>query len=213
MARHTGPVCKLCRREEVKLFLKGDRCMTSKCAMERRAYPPGEHGNIRGRGRRRKPSDYALQLREKQKIRRIYGVLERQFRRYYAEADRMHGLTGENLLQLLERRLDNVVYQLGLADSRAQARQLVCHGHFAVNGRKTDIPSYIVRVDDEITTRDGSKKLVYFKERAKVLGRKTVPAWLSLDSKAMMGRVVALPMRSDVDVSLNEQLVVEYYSR
>lgn len=215
MARHTGPVCKLCRREGVKLFLKGDRCMTSKCAMERRAYPPGEHGSTRGRGRgrRRKPSDYALQLREKQKVRRVYGVLERQFRRYYAEAERMPGLTGGNLLQLLERRLDNVVYRLGLADSRAQARQLVCHGHFAVNGRKMDIPSYVVRVGDVITVRERSKKSTYFKERAKRLGRQPLPAWLTLDSKALEGRVAALPARSDVDVSLNEQLVVEYYSR
>lgn len=215
MARYTGPVCKLCRREGVKLFLKGDRCMTSKCAMERRAYPPGEHGSTRGRGRgrRRKPSDYALQLREKQKVRRIYGVLERQFRRYYAEAERMPGLTGGNLLQLLERRLDNVVYRLGLADSRAQARQLVCHGHFAVNGRKMDIPSYVVRVGDVITVRERSKGRIYFKERAKRLGRQPLPAWLTLDSKTLEGRVAALPARSDVDVSLNEQLVVEYYSR
>jgi small subunit ribosomal protein S4 len=154
-----------------------------------------------------------LQLREKQKVRRIYGVLERQFRRYYAEAERMPGLTGGNLLQLLERRLDNVVYRLGLADSRAQARQLVCHGHFAVNGRKMDIPSYVVRVGDVITVRERSKRSTYFKERAKRLGRQPLPAWLTLDSKALEGRVAALPARSDVDVSLNEQLVVEYYSR
>jgi small subunit ribosomal protein S4 len=154
-----------------------------------------------------------LQLREKQKVRRIYGVLERQFRRYYAEAERMPGLTGGNLLQLLERRLDNVVYRVGLADSRAQARQLVCHGHFAVNGRKMDIPSYVVRVGDVITVRERSKRSTYFKERAKRLGRQPLPAWLTLDSKALEGRVAALPARSDVDVSLNEQLVVEYYSR
>jgi len=215
MARYTGPVCKLCRREGVKLFLKGDRCMTSKCAMERRAYPPGEHGSTRGRGRgrRRKPSDYALQLREKQKVRRTYGVLERQFRRYFANAERMPGLTGENLLQLLERRLDNVVYRLGLADSRAQARQLVCHGHFAVNGRKMNIPSYIVRVGDVVTVRERSKGNSYFKERVKGLGRRSLPDWLALNPKTLEGQVAALPARSDTDVSLNEQLVVEYYSR
>jgi len=211
MARYTGPACKLCRREGVKLFLKGDRCMTSKCAMERRAYPPGEHGS--GRGRRRKPSDYALQLREKQKIRRIYGILERQFRHYFEEADRMPGLTGENLLQLLERRLDNVVYRLGLADSREQARQLVNHGHFAVNGRKVDVPSYIVRLGDVITVRERSRGNAYFKGRAKAVGRRPLPAWLTLDAKALEGRVAALPARSDMDITLNEQLVVEYYSR
>ncbi len=213
MARYTEAVCKQCRREGVKLFLKGDRCMTSRCAIERRGYPPGEHGNPKGRGRRRKPSDYALQLREKQKIRRIYGVLERQFRRYFAEAERMPGRAGENLLQLLERRLDNVVYRLGLADSRAQARQLVSHGHIAVNGHKVDIASYIVKPGDVITVREQSKKSVYFKECAKGLGRKRIPAWLTLDARALEGRVVALPARSDVDVTLNEQLVVEYYSR
>ncbi len=213
MARYTEAACKLCRREGVKLFLKGDRCMTAKCAIERRGYPPGEHGNPKGHGRRRKPSDYALQLREKQKIRHIYGVLERQFRRYFAEAERMPGRAGENLLQLLERRLDNVVYRLGLADSRAQARQLVNHGHIAVNGRKVDIASYIVRVGDVVTVREQSRQSPYFKARTKGLGRKAIPAWLTLDAKALEGRVVALPARSDVDVTLNEQLVVEYYSR
>ena len=212
MARYTGPVCKLCRREGVKLFLKGDRCMTSKCAVERRAYPPGEHGSLKG-GRRRKPSDYALQLREKQKIRRIYGVLERQFRRYFAEAERLPGVTGEIMLQLLERRLDNVVYRLGLADSRPQARQLVLHGHFAVNGRRMDVPSYIVRTGDTIAVRERSQALAYFKDAAKGLGRKRQPGWLTLDPKTLEGRVVAMPARSDVDVTLQEQLVVEYYSR
>jgi small subunit ribosomal protein S4 len=197
----------------VKLFLKGDRCMTSKCAVERRAYPPGDHGSLKGGRRHRKPSDYALQLREKQKIRRIYGVLERQFRLCFVEAERMPGMTGENLLQLLERRLDNVVYRLGLADSRAQARQLVLHGHFAVNGHKMDVPSYIVRTGDMVVVRERSQGLIYFKDATKGLGRKRQPGWLALDPKTLEGRVVALPARSDVDVTLQEQLVVEYYSR
>lgn len=213
MARYTGPVCKLCRREGEKLFLKGKRCFSPKCPFERdHGYPPGEHGRL-ARFRRRRPSDYSRQLREKQKVRRIYGVLERQFRRYFREAERRQGLTGENLLTLLESRLDNVVYRLGFADSRAQARQLVQHGHFIVNGRRTNIPSYIVRPRDLVAVRDGSRKRTYFKDRAKELDEGVVPNWLSLDASTMNALVLKQPERDDIDVTLNEQLIVEYYSR
>ena len=213
MARHTGPVCKLCRREGEKLYLKGDRCFSPKCPFERdRGYPPGDHGRL-AQFRRRRTSDYARQLREKQKIRRIYGVLERQFRRYFREAERRPGLTGENLLILLESRLDNVIYRLGFADSRAQARQLVQHGHFVVNGHRTNIPSYIVRPQDRIEVREGSRRRTYFKERAQLLDEGEVPNWLSLDSSRMMARMLQSPVREDIAADLNEQLVVEYYSR
>ncbi|MCP4538585.1 MAG: 30S ribosomal protein S4 [Chloroflexi bacterium] len=213
MARYTGPVCKLCRREGEKLFLKGSRCMSPKCPFERdRGYPPGEHGRM-AQFRRRRTSDYARQLRGKQKVRRIYGVLERQFRRYFREAERRPGLTGANLLIILESRLDNIVYRLGFADSRSQARQLVQHGHFLLNGRRTNIPSYIVCPNDRITVREGSRKRNYFKERAELLDEGSVPHWLSLDSNAMVGRVLQLPAREDIAAELNEQLIVEYYSR
>jgi len=211
MARYTGPVCKLCRREGEKLLLKGERCFTPKCALERRAYAPGMHG--RQAQFRRKKSDYGLQLREKQKARRIYGVLERQFRRYFQEAERRKGLTGVNLLIILESRLDSVVYRLGFADSRAQARQLVRHGHFDVNRRKTNVPSFLVRVGDVIAVRERSKKLAYFRDLGTVMEHKVVPEWLSLDIPKMEGRVLTLPTREDIDASLNEQLIVEYYSR
>lgn len=209
MARYLGPVCKLCRREGEKLLLKGDRCLTAKCAMERRAYAPGMHAG----GRRRKPTDYGIQLREKQKAKRTYGVLERQFRRHFAEAARKAGATGETLLQILETRLDNVVYRLGFADSRSQARQLICHGHFAVNGHKVDIPSYAVKAGDEIAVRDSSKNLDYFKVLAKDISRKAVASWLSLDAQSLSGRVVNLPARNEIDTTLREQLIVEFYSR
>jgi len=213
MARYTGPVCKLCRREGEKLFLKGARCLSPKCSVERRAYPPGQHGKDaqfrRGRG-----SDYALQLREKQKARRVYGVLERQFRRYFGEALRRPGLTGSNLLTILETRLDNVVYRLGWADSRNHARQIVQHGHIAVNGRRTNIPSYLVRPGDVITIREGSRKRPYFKElRSYMEDRPPAPEWLGIDLDAMTGTVTREPERRDVDLPLNEQLIVEYYSR
>lgn len=211
MARYRGPVCKLCRREGDKLFLKGERCFTPKCALEKRAYAPGMHGR---RGQyRRKVSDYGLQLREKQKARRIYGVMDRQFRRYFREAQKQSGLTGENLLQILERRLDNVVYRLGFASSRAQARQLVRHGHFEVNRRKTDIPSCLVKPGDEIKVRDRSRRLIYFQTMAKELERRAVPEWMSLDPRTMSGRILELPKREDIDLTLKEQLIVEYYSR
>jgi small subunit ribosomal protein S4 len=213
MARYTGPVCKICRREGEKLFLKGQRCFSPKCPFERdRGYPPGEHGRM-SRFRRRRTSDYLRQLREKQKARRIYGVLERQFRRYFREAERRTGLTGENLLILLESRLDNVVYRLGFADSRAQARQLVQHGHFVVNGRRTNIPSYIVRPQDTIAVREASRKRTYFKERAQKLDEGAVLDWLSLDAGTMTARVLNSPAREDIAVRLEEQLIVEYYSR
>jgi len=197
MARYTGPVCKLCRREGEKLFLKGERCFTPKCALERRAYAPGMHG--RQAQFRRRESEYGLQLREKQKARRMYGVLERQFRRYFKEAERRKGLTGVNLLIILESRLDNVVYRLGFADSRAQARQLVRHGHFDINGRKTNIPSFLVKAGDVIAVRERSKNLAYFRDLSTVMEHKVVP--------------LTLPTPEDIDASLNEPLIVEYYSR
>jgi len=208
MARYTGPVCKLCRREGVKLFLKGDKCMT-KCTLERRNTRPGQHGA----GRSRKPSGYALQLREKQKVRRTYGLLERQFRKHFDTAARKTGRTSENLLQILEMRLDNLVYRLGFGDSRAQARQLVNHGHFAVNGRKTDIASFIVKPNDVISVRERSKGLEYFKTRALMLAQKGVPAWLRLDISDMSGRVMSLPSRTELELPFEEQMVVEYYQR
>ncbi len=212
MARYTDSVCKLCRREGQKLFLKGERCLTPKCAMERRAFPPGMHG--KKQTFRRKTSDYGLQLREKQKARRVYGVLERQFRRYFEEANRASGMTGVNLLAMLERRLDNVVYRLGLADSRAQARQLVRHGHLEVNGRKTDIPSFQVAIGDVITVRTSARSKTYFKERAQFMqSSSSVPNWLRMSVVDMKGEVLGTPAREDIEIPLNEQLIVEYYSR
>lgn len=213
MARYIGPVCKLCRREGEKLFLKGTRCFSPKCPFERkRGYPPGEHGWV-ARFRRRRQSDYARQLREKQKAKRIYGVLERQMRRFYSEAERLPGVTGDNLLTLLERRLDNVVYRLGFADSRAQARQLVSHGHFLVNGRRLKVPSYLVKPEDEISVREASRRRTYFKNCAEELDDGAVPEWLSLDVRTMSGRMLREPARDDIDSLLSEQLIVEYYSR
>jgi len=212
MARYIGPACKLCRREGMKLYLKGDRCYGDKCAFEHRAYPPGQHGKDAS-FRRRKLSDYATQLREKQKARRMYGILERQFRRYFHMALRRPGLTGENLLTMLESRLDNVVYRLGFADSRALARQLVTHGHFTVNGRKTNIPSFLVRPNDEIAIRVESRQEKYFKERHELLGKREIPTWLSLNKDTMDGRVLVLPTRQEIDVPVEEQLIVEFYSR
>ena len=210
MARYTGPACKICRREGVKLMLKGERCFSPKCAMEpnRRPYPPGPR-----HARRRKLSEYGLQLREKQKVRHIYGVLERQFRKHYEEAERRPGATGENLLQILEMRLDNVVYRLGFADSRRQARQLVRHGHITVNGKKTDIPSYIVSPGDTIAVAEKSRNNEFFKAIAQSLGTKSPPSWLSVDPENLTGRVLAPPARSDIDPTIREQLIVEYYSR
>ena len=211
MARYTDSVCKLCRREGEKLFLKGERCFSPKCAFERRPYPGGMHG--RQTKFRRKVSDFSLQLRAKQKARRVYGVYERQFRRYFDRAQRQKGLTGTNLLVLLESRLDNVVYRLKFADSRAQARQLVRHGHLDVNGRRTDIPSYLVKPGDVISVRDLSRQKAYFKEMPQVLEGGQVPPWLRLDAAGLTGAVIATPSRDDIGATLNEQLIVEYYSR
>ena len=211
MARYTDSVCKLCRREGMKLFLKGDRCHTNKCAIEKRNQPPGMHGG--GRRMRRKVSDFGRQLREKQKVRRIYGVYERQFRGYFRQALKVKGLTGTTLLQLLELRLDNVVYRLGFSTSRAQARQLVTHGHFLVNGRKVDIVSYSVRPGDVIQVSDRSRNMTYFKDAAELVGQHTPPKWLTVDAAAMSGRVADLPAREDIDIPINEQLIVEFYSR
>jgi small subunit ribosomal protein S4 len=212
MAKSAGPVCKLCRREGEKLFLKGQRCYTPKCAFERRGFPPGEHGRD-AQFRRRRVSDYSRQLREKQKTRRVYGVSERQFRRYYRTSLKKRGLTGENLLQMLERRLDNVVYRLGFAPSRAAARMLVTHGHFNINGRRTDVPSMLVRPGDSIDVRPGSRGRAYFKELPEIAETRTVPRWLERDSKGLAGRVLHDPERADIDANLSEQLIIEYYSR
>lgn len=208
MARYKEAVCRLCRREGMKLFLKGDRCYSDKCTLNRRSAVPGQHGQGR-----RKVSEYGLQLREKQKARRIYGVLERQFRRYFALAERQKGITGENLLRLLERRLDNVVFRLGLASSRPEARILVTHGHFLVNGRRVQIPSYLVKVGDEIQVSEKSKAMAKFKDIAEAIVHRTPPAWLELDKEALKGRVLTLPAREDIDAPIEEHLIVELYSK
>jgi len=208
LARYRGPVCRLCRREGVKLFLKGDRCYTDKCAMERRPYPPGQHGQMR-----RKKTEYALLLREKQKLKRIYGVLEKQFRRYFEEAERQKGVTGENLLILLERRLDNVIYRMGFANSRNQARQLVRHGHVLVNGKKVDIPSYLVDVGDEIAIREKSREIPFIKEAMESVSRRGIPSWLEVDPDNFKGKVKALPTREEIAIPVQEQLIVEFYSK
>jgi len=210
MARYTGPDCKLCRREGMKLFLKGERCLTKKCAIERRPYPAGQTGQ----GRRRKPSEYALQLREKQKVRRIYGVLEDQFQKIYQDAERRPSMTGENLIQLLELRVDNVIYRMGFASSRDQARQLVTHGHFRVNGRKVNIPSMQLKAGDEVSLDDGSEKTEFFQAGAAFASQRAQPPqWVQVDPKGMTGRVLTAPQRTDVDALVSEQLIVEYYSR
>ena len=208
MARYTGPVCRICRRHGLKLFLKGERCFGPKCAIERRNYPPGDHGQ-----RRRKLSEYANQLKEKQKARYVYGVLERQFRKHFDAAERRQGMTGANLLRVLESRLDNVVYRMGFADSRKQARQLVRHGHFSVNGRRTDIPSALLKAGDVVAVMPKARQLEYFKIIQEGLARKGVPAWLELDAPAMSGRVLNLPGRAEIETNVNEQLIVEFYSR
>ena len=208
MARYTGPVCRLCRRERMKLFLKGTRCMGPKCAIERRPYPPGQHG----RGRI-KESEYLVQLREKQKARRIYGVLEKQFRRYYEEATRAKGVTGTRLLQLLELRLDNVVYRGGLAMSRDQARQFVTHGHFQVNGRKVDIPSYRVKAGDVVEVRDRSRSVGRIVEAAAFAAGRHIPDWLLLEAGELKISVISEPTRELIDVPFQEQMIVELYSK
>jgi small subunit ribosomal protein S4 len=210
MARYTDSVCRLCRREGVKLFLKGDRCFKEKCAVDRRAYVPGQHGQSR---RPRKASDYQLQLREKQKIKRIYGLMEKQFRNLYEKAARRPGITGHNLMTMLECRLDNVVYRMGFAKSRAQARQLVNHGHVRVNGRKVDIASYLVRAGDALGVKDKTRANLYVADALEsVLGR-GLPEWLEVEPAKAAGRVTQLPLREQIDQDVNEQLVVELYSR
>lgn len=208
MARYIGPDCRMCRREGMKLYLKGEKCLTKKCPVERRPMPPGQHGQ-----RRRKQSEYGLHLREKQKARRIYGVLEDQFQRTFEEAQRRPGITGTNLMQLLEMRLDNTVYRLGFATSRDEARQIVRHGHFEVNGCKTDIPSYRVRPNDRIRVTEHGRKTEYIKAAADLIRQRSVPPWLSLDAEQLQGTVLAPPDRADCDQNVNDQLVVEYYSR
>ena len=208
MARYREAVCRLCRREGVELYLKGDRCFTDKCAIKRRGYPPGQHGQ-----RRPKHSDYGVQLREKQKARRIYGLLEKQFHNYFEKADRMKGKTGDNLLILLERRLDNVVYKLGFAVTRRESRQLVRHGHFLVAGRRVNIPSYLVRPGDIVEMRDRSRKIANVNDALDAVVRKGIPSWLELDRENFRGNVKMLPTRADITEPIQEQLIVELYSK
>lgn len=209
MARYRGAECRQCRREKLKLFLKGDRCYSDKCAFERRSFPPGQHGQAR----MRKVSDYAIQLREKQKVRRIYGMLEGQFRKYFEIAERIKGVTGENLLMLLESRLDNVIYRLGYANSRNQGRQLVRHNHIQVNGRKVNIPSFRVSVNDVITLKEKSRTVGAINESLEAVVRRGVPSWLELDKDNYKGTVKALPGRQEITMPIQEQLIVELYSK
>ena len=208
MARYTGPVCRLCRREGTKLFLKGERCLTGKCALDRRSTAPGQHGAAN-----KKMREYGLQMREKQKTRRYYGVLEKQFVNYFEEADRKEGMTGENLICLLERRIDNVVYRMGFAASHKEARQLVLHGHFTVNGKKVNIPSLIIKAGDVIAVKEASRDSVKFKALAEAAASANAPKWLEVKAEAMTATVLTLPAREDVDFDFNEQLIVELYSK
>lgn len=209
MANYMGSDCRICRRENVKLFLKGDRCYSDKCAFDRRSYPPGEHGERRGR----KISDYGIQLREKQKIKRIYGLSEKQFHLFFERADRQKGITGANLLAALERRLDNVVYRLGFANSRTQARQLVQHSHFLVNGKKVNIPSLLVRVGDVVEVRERSRKIQVIQDSLDAVVRRGVPQWMDLEKDNLKGVIKSLPVREDLTMPMQEQLVVELYSK
>ena len=208
MSRYTGSVCRQCRREGVKLFLKGDRCFSDKCAITKRHTPPGMHGQGR-----RKMSEYGIQLREKQKVRRAYGVVESQFRKYYDIATNMKGVTGENMLSLLERRLDNVAYRLNFGESRPMARQMVMHGHVLVNGKKVDIPSYIIQDGDVISLREKSHEIEYFKNLREQGASRMIPKWIEFDADKLEGKIVALPQRDDIDLTIEEHLIVEYYSR
>ena len=210
MAKYTGPACRLCRREGTKLFLKGDRCFSDKCSVSRRAQAPGQHGV--GTGRKR-VKEYGLQLREKQKAKRYYGILEKQFKNYFVKADKKEGQTGENLLTMIERRLDNVVYRMGMADSRREARQLVRHGHFRVNGRKVDIPSYITKKGDVITLREQSRKSPKIKMLVENISARSVPAWISMDKENIQATITALTVRTDIDFPIEEHLIVELYSK
>lgn len=208
MARYIESVCRLCRRENLKLYLKGDRCYSDKCAFERRSYPPGQHGQGRS-----KFSSYGVQLREKQKVKRMYGLVEKQFRNFFAKAERQKGITGTNLLILLERRLDNMVYRLGFANSRNEARQLVQHNHFNVNGRKVSIPSYLVKIGDVIELREKSRKSAKINDSVEGVARRGIPSWLELDKEHYRGRILALPSREDLTMPIKEQLIVELYSK
>ena len=208
MARYIESVCRLCRRENLKLYLKGDRCYSDKCAIERRSYPPGQHGQGRA-----KFSNYGVQLREKQKVKRMYGLMEKQFRNFFSKAERQKGITGTNLLLLLERRLDNLVYRLGFANSRSEARQLVRHSHFTVNGKKVNIPSYLVRVGEVIELREKSRKIAKVGESLEAVARRGIPSWLELEKEQFRGRLVSLPAREDLTMPIKEQLIVELYSK
>ena len=208
MSRYTGPDCRLCRAEGTKLFLKGDRCYTEKCGLTQRNSRPGQHGTRRGN-----MSEYGLRLREKQKLRRFYGLNETQFSTIYEKASNLPGQTGHNFLQLLERRIDNVVYRLGFGVSRSQARQLVCHGHFTVNGRKLDIPSALLKPGDVLAVAEGSKEVVLLKENSEAAAVRSIPAWLSFNPESMTGNVLTVPIREQIEVPVNEQLVVEFYAR
>jgi len=210
MARYRGPVCRLCRRQETKLFLKGDRCFTDKCAIERKATPPGKSSTSR---RARKPSNYAIQLKEKQKMKDTYGLLEKQFSNLFEKAEKKHGVTGENFIQFLERRLDNVIYRLGFANSRAKARQLVKHSHILVNGRKVNIPSYMVEINDVIEIKGKSHSIPELKELKEGETEISVPGWLEVDIKNLKGKIVKIPSREDIDLPIDEKLIVEFYSR
>ncbi|MBE6663392.1 MAG: 30S ribosomal protein S4 [Ruminococcaceae bacterium] len=206
MARYTGPSCKLCRREGTKLYLKGERCLSDKCALNRRTSAPGQHGAAK-----KKMTEYGMQLREKQKAKRYYGVLEKQFKNYYEKADNQDGIAGENLLRLLERRLDNVVFRMGLANSHKEARQLVLHGHFTLNGHKANIPSILVKVGDVVAVKETESTKI--KELVEAMGEKIAPKWLELDKNAGVAKVIAMPERDDIDFEFNEQLIIELYSK
>lgn len=208
MGRYTGPLCRLCRREGEKLFFKGDRCYSEKCSVERRKYPPGQHGQGRG-----KLSDYGIQLREKQKVRRIYGIIENQFRLYFKKASGMKGITGEVLLQLLERRLDNVIFRMGFADNRREARQLLRHGHFMVNGKKVDVPSCLLRPGDTVEVAEPARTLASITEALEVAGHRGFPAWVEVDAQNFKGKFVRVPMRDEIQLPVQEQLIVELYSK
>ena len=209
MARYTGSVCRICRRENLKLFLKGDRCYSDKCAFDRRGYPPGQHGQ----GRRRKVSDYGIQLREKQKVKRMYGLSEKQFRLFFKRADRQKGITGTNLLVLLERRLDNVVYRLGFVNSRAQGRHFVLHNHFLVNGKRVNIPSYQIGVDDVVEVQEKSRKIKSMEDALEAVVRRGLPQWLDLEKDNYKGVIKSFPVREDITMPIQEQLIVELYSK
>jgi len=208
MGRYTGPLCRLCRREGDKLFFKGDRCYTEKCAVERRKYPPGQHGQSRG-----KLSDYGVQLREKQKVRRIYGIIENQFRLYFKKASAMKGITGEVLLQLLERRLDNVIFRMGFADNRREARQLLRHGHFLVNGKKVDIPSCLMKPGDVVEVREASRGFQSILDSLSVAEQRGFPGWVEVDIQNFKGSFVRVPLRDEIQLPVQEQLIVEFYSK